>query len=275
MTLASRYRSSVQSHAAFSRYKIYGRHRYTVPRKSPWTIIRYNRDNEIVGVTRHVRALTGKDPSNAISPTRLGASSVNFNEMDSTRDIAARLIFAPSFIIPDCRSRLRAKDRNKAKETLSARDGIRLARFLSRENLMSDRRWFTGIRRRAGISQISGLMAPPWRTHPFAKNRPAVKSASSAELAREESAWRAYLESPLAFNVKCDFIWSSYRNTYSYIFIYLIFLQSLENLLKTVIVVNAVVLNFYDVGNEKCYFALIFLRDMSTDQWWTARDEGK
>lgn len=37
-------------------------------RESRWTIIRYNRDNEIVRVTRHVRTLTDEYPSNAVSP---------------------------------------------------------------------------------------------------------------------------------------------------------------------------------------------------------------
>jgi len=60
---ASQYRLCPALHrAAFSRRKIYGLRGIAVSRKSV-TIIRYNRDNEIV--LRHVRALTGRNPSNA------------------------------------------------------------------------------------------------------------------------------------------------------------------------------------------------------------------
>lgn len=184
MTLASRYRlCPVMSSSArpFS-YKIYDSASvYTAPRKSVDDNQVYNRDNEIVGATRGTwAALTGKNSSSAICRDR--ASSLNFNEERTP------LISVPPFIIPiagrGCAPKIEIK-RKKCRRR-ERRDTPR-ALLISR-NLMSDRRWFTGIRCRAGISQISGLMASPWRTHPFAKNRPAVKCASSAKLVRRKRA---------------------------------------------------------------------------------------
>lgn len=139
-------------------------------RESRWTIIRYNRDNEIV--LRHVRALTGKNPSNAARRRRdVRPSLIQRVDLATLRSLI--LISARSFINPRSPPitgrRLRTKDSNEAKETSSVRRRrIRLARLLSRGIswvIAGDLPEPT-----AGISQISGLMAPSWRTRLLPRN---------------------------------------------------------------------------------------------------------
>lgn len=133
--------------AAFSRRKIYGS-RGELYRESRWTIIRYNRDNEIL--LRHVRALTGKNPSNAARRRRdVRPSLIQRVDLATLRS----LISARSFINPRSPQiidrRLRTKDRNEAKETSfgeTAQD-MPCAPLISR-NLVSDHWWFTGTHRR-------------------------------------------------------------------------------------------------------------------------------
>lgn len=113
MTLASRYRlqscSSVWPFRA-TRLTI----GIAVHRESRWTIIRYSRDNEMVGATRGTCA-----PWPAkIHQTRLADSRprilVKFQRGEDS------VYFCTAVYNPDCRSRLRAKDRNK--EISSARE---------------------------------------------------------------------------------------------------------------------------------------------------------
>lgn len=127
-------------------------------------------------IAARVRALTSKNPSN----TRRRDVRPSLIQRIDPATLRSRLYFCPIVYNPwSYRSPVEAKDRNEAKEILSARrHRIRLARFLSRGISWA----IAGDlpEPAAGISQISGLMAPSWCTRPFPRKisilaRPSAK----------------------------------------------------------------------------------------------------
>lgn len=90
---------------------------------------RYNRDNEMVGVRRHVRALTGKHPSNARSRRRDSMYILGKCQRDGLYAATSRLayfctvVYNPRSPVEAARQRWKQSERN----VVSARDdGIRL-----------------------------------------------------------------------------------------------------------------------------------------------------
>lgn len=142
-------------HAAFSRRKIYGL-RGTPCRENRWTIIRYNRDGEIVDIAARARLDRQGSIRRDLCPSLIQRDS-------KSRDIALPLYFCPVVYNPRAApivARGSAPKIEMKRKKSRRRDGTGYA--LRASYLAESREWSPVIYQKpaAGISQISGLMAP-------------------------------------------------------------------------------------------------------------------